>query len=222
MSTIYVSVCARSGIVLAGIAACLAKQPGIEVVAAGSTLQALSYPKNDLLSVLVIGCDAQPKNFLEILHIPTAVTPQVRPQVRVVAMTQASDTDLVIRLLQAGVHGLVANDCHETDLAVAVRAAAAGDYFLQGAFAGVLAAAYSVGYSAPPADSALTRLTHRELAVLKLVAAGLSNDHIAQRLVVEPRTIRYHLSNIFRKLGVRSRREAMAIAYRSGILSPRD
>lgn len=215
MSTIYVSVCARSGIVLAGVAACLAKQPGIEVVAIANNLQALHPSKNALLSVLVIDCDTQPEDFLEILHMPAAVPPPVR----IVAMSRTSATDLVIRLLRAGVRGLVATDCHEADLVVAVRAAAVGDYFLQGAFADGFAATYLTGYRSPPADSALTHLTSRELAVLKLVAEGLSNDHIAQHLVVEPRTIRYHLSNIFRKLDVHSRREAMAIAYRAGILS---
>lgn len=131
---------------------------------------------------------------------------------RVVCFVSPGDVRRIGALLQAGAESCVATSVAPDDLAAVVREASRGTIF----HAPPAAAPYAAGETM--AVTAGAALTSRELEVLALAAEGLANKQIAQRLWVTPKTIKFHLSNVFRKLDVANRTEATRQAQRLGLL----
>jgi NarL family two-component system response regulator LiaR len=134
------------------------------------------------------------------------------PGAKVVALTSFTDDDLIGETLRAGAIGYLMKNVSADQLADAVRAAHAGRSTLAPEAADALVR--SVSAPRPGADS----LTAREREVLKLMADGLSNADIAERLVIGVATVKTHVSSIISKLGVSSRTEATALAIRRGLV----
>jgi len=113
------------------------------------------------------------------------------------------------------------------DLQRAVRAVAGGDAWLDPAVTGRVLTIYRDAPGARAAagagsgDPALASLTAREREVLELIATGLTNDEIADRLVLGAGTIKTHVNHIFLKLGIRNRAEAVIFAFDHGLAKPR-
>jgi len=118
----------------------------------------------------------------------------------------------VFGLLEAGAMGYVLKDEALEVIVMAVQAAAQGEAWLSPKVAAKVTAR-AMGYekSQPP-------LTARELEVLRLMAKGLDNQHIAEKLCLAERTVKYHAGNIYRKLRVSSRAEAVLWAVRQGLV----
>jgi DNA-binding NarL/FixJ family response regulator len=133
------------------------------------------------------------------------------PAVRVIAVTSFLEEDKVRAALDAGAAGYLLKDAEADDVADAIRTVAAGDVVLPPAVARTLVSA-----SRRPAPAEPT-LTAREREVLALVAAGHTNQQIANRLAVSERTARTHVSNILAKLGLSSRTQAALWAERHGL-----
>ncbi len=126
--------------------------------------------------------------------------------VPVVVFTREADAESVRQALAAGVQGFLLKNTQPLALAQALRSVAAG----QQVFAPeVLGSAFS----AQPRDLTAETLTRREREVLNLLARGLSNDQIGARLCVSRATVKFHCGQIFAKLGVQSRAQAVALAY---------
>jgi DNA-binding NarL/FixJ family response regulator len=142
----------------------------------------------------------------------TAAITQRYPAMDVVAMTSFTQADKVHGALQAGAAGYLLKDAEADEVAAAIRAARRGEVHLDPAIAGQL----TRSLVAPTARS-VNALTDREREVLVLVAKGLSNQQIADVLVISERTARTHVSNILSKLGVASRTQAALLAIREGI-----
>jgi DNA-binding NarL/FixJ family response regulator len=142
----------------------------------------------------------------------TAAITQRHPEMQVVAMTSFTQTDLVHGALQAGAAGYLLKDAEADEVAVAIRAARRGEVHLDAAIATQLTRSLVT-----PEPRTVDSLTDREREVLVLVAQGLSNQQIADSLVISERTARTHVSNILGKLGVASRTQAALLAIREGI-----
>jgi DNA-binding NarL/FixJ family response regulator len=141
----------------------------------------------------------------------TAAITQRHPEMEVVAMTSFTQADLVHGALQAGAAGYLLKDA-EADEAAAIRAARRGEVHLDPAIAKQLTRSLVA-----PKPQTVDALTEREREVLALVAKGLSNQQIADSLVISERTARTHVSSILSKLGVASRTQAALLAIREGI-----
>jgi DNA-binding NarL/FixJ family response regulator len=146
----------------------------------------------------------------------TASIKSEMPDVEVVALTSFVEEARVTAALEAGASGFILKDAEADDVANAIRAAYRGEVRLDPAVAGLLARRVRERASAPPAQEALT---DREREVLALVARGLSNKAIAERLAITERTARTHVSNILGKLGLASRTQAALYAVEHKLVS---
>jgi DNA-binding NarL/FixJ family response regulator len=142
----------------------------------------------------------------------TAAITERHPETAVVAMTSFTQADLVQGALQAGAAGYLLKDAEADEVAAAIRAACRGEVHLDPAIAKQLTRSLVT-----PKPQTVNSLTDREREVLVLVAKGLSNQQIADSLVISERTARTHVSNILGKLGVASRTQAALLAIREGI-----
>ena len=142
----------------------------------------------------------------------TAAITQRYPEMEVVAMTSFTQANMVHGAFQAGAAGYLLKDAEADEVAAAIRAACRGEVHLDPAIAKQLTR--SLVALRPQTVNALT---DREREVLVLVAQGLSNQQIADSLVISERTARTHVSNILGKLGVASRTQAALLAIREGI-----
>jgi DNA-binding NarL/FixJ family response regulator len=142
----------------------------------------------------------------------TGAITQRHPEMAVVAMTSFTQADMVHGALQAGAAGYLLKDAEADEVAAAIRAACRGEVHLDPAIAKQLTRSLVT-----PKPQTVSSLTDREREVLVLVAQGLSNQQIADSLVISERTARTHVSNILSKLGVASRTQAALLAIREGI-----
>lgn len=133
------------------------------------------------------------------------------PDVRVLALTAFDDDPYIFGLLEAGASGYVLKTAESSELVRAIRAVAAGHSALDPAIAPRLIA--RVAQPAPTGET----LTERELEVLRLAARGLTNKQIGHDLDISDRTVQNHLANIYGKLGVASRTEAVTAALQRGL-----
>jgi DNA-binding NarL/FixJ family response regulator len=147
-----------------------------------------------------------------------AATREIRaatPGVEVVALTAFVDEERVLAALEAGAAGFLLKDAEADDVAAAIRAARAGEVYLDPAVAGIVARQLRTPMAAAlPVDD--QGLTPRERDVLALVARGLPNREIGERLGITERTARTHVSNILAKLGLTSRTQAALYAIERG------
>ena len=142
--------------------------------------------------------------------------------VRVLVLTTFENDDNVVLALRAGASGFLGKHVDPVDLLHAIRVVAAGEALLSpAATRGLVSRFLSQPVpSALPAALELGGLTDREREVLALVAYGLSNDEIAERLHLSPLTVKTHINRAMSKLGVRDRAQLVVIAYQSGLVRP--
>jgi DNA-binding NarL/FixJ family response regulator len=141
---------------------------------------------------------------------------------RVLILTTFDLDEYVFDALRAGASGFLLKDVTAERLFDAVRVVAAGEALLAPAVTRRLISEFTrlrPARDAAPA-AALGVLTPRETEVLRLVAEGLSNPEVAQRLVVTEETVKTHVSRILAKLGLRDRTQAVVAAYESGLVVP--
>jgi DNA-binding NarL/FixJ family response regulator len=132
------------------------------------------------------------------------------PGVRVVVLTTHADDASILKALRAGATGYLTKESGRAEIARAIEAAASGQSVLDdGVTAALLAAAVDVPAAAD--------LTPREAEVLTLIARGKSNTEIAGELFVSAATVKTHINNLFAKLGVRDRAQAVRYALRHGL-----
>ncbi|MEU3272841.1 response regulator transcription factor [Saccharomonospora sp. NPDC006951] len=140
--------------------------------------------------------------------------------VKVIILTTYDVDDYVYGALRAGASGFLLKDTEPAELLHGVRVVARGDALLAPSVTRRLIADFAGRVRAPAPSPALNSLTEREREVMTLVAAGLSNDEIAGRLVLSPATAKTHVSRIMTKLRVRDRAQLVVLAYESAMITP--
>ncbi|HEY4315366.1 MAG TPA: response regulator transcription factor [Actinomycetes bacterium] len=140
--------------------------------------------------------------------------------VRVVILTTFDLDEYVFEALRAGASGFLLKDTEPVDLLAAVRAVARGDALLAPSVTRRLIEEFAGRLREPRPSGTLDVLTEREREVVALVGGGLSNDEIAQRLVVSPATAKTHVSRAMVKLAVRDRAQLVVLAYETGLVRP--
>jgi DNA-binding NarL/FixJ family response regulator len=138
-------------------------------------------------------------------------------EARILILTTFDLDEYVYEAIRAGASGFLLKDVQPLELVDAIRVVAAGNALLGTTVTKRLLERFTDGapQATPPA---LDGLTDRELEILALMASGLSNNEIADRLVVGETTVKSHVSSILRKLGVRDRVQAVIVAYDAGLV----
>ncbi len=146
------------------------------------------------------------------------------PQTRVLVLTTFDLDEYVYDALQAGASGFLLKDASRDELVHAVRVVAAGDALLAPSVTRRLLSDFTRQRASAQTgrgdDPGVASLTGRERDTLDLLARGLSNAQIAERLVVSEHTVKTHVSNVFLKLQLHDRVQAVIYAYEHGVVSP--
>jgi DNA-binding NarL/FixJ family response regulator len=141
-------------------------------------------------------------------------------EVRIVILTTFELDEYVFEAIRAGASGFIVKHTKPAELLRAVRAVAAGDALLSPSVTRRLMGEFAARTREAPRPPALDTLTEREREVMALVAEGLTNDEIAERLFVSKLTAKTHVSRAMVKLGARDRIQLVVFAYESGLVRP--
>lgn len=190
----------------------------------------LSMPNTELVGEATTGADAvrmaeqlQPDIILMDLQMPgggglAAIRQivQTSPHIRILVVTMFQDDDSVFAAMRAGARGYVLKDMTDEDISRAILAVGSGDAIFSPAIAGRLMSFFNARPALPV--EVFPELTESERKVLKLMAQGANNDTIAQQLSFTSKTVRNYVSNIFSKLQVADRAQAIVKARDAGFV----
>jgi DNA-binding NarL/FixJ family response regulator len=204
-------------VVREGLAMVLGLMPEIDVVGAAS----------DGHEAVTLACDARPDVVLMDIRMPrcdgleaTRQLAERAPAIKVIVLTTYVDDKSVLEALRAGARGYLTKDAGSSEIRDALQRVlddrAAIDPAVQHHLVDAIARPVPVGQ---PSDLP-AGLTPREAEVLSLIAAGLSNSEIAERLVVSDGTVKTHINHLFTKIGARDRAQAVAYAYQHDLARP--
>jgi len=203
-------------VVREGLAMLLGLLPDVEVVGTAA----------DGEEVLALAAELRPDVILMDLRMPrmdgVEATRRLRerdPGVKVVVLTTYADDRSVLDALRAGALGYLTKDAGAAEIQQALHRVADGQAALDPAVQLHLVEAIADGPPSGPVPASLPDgLTPREAEVLTLIAAGLSNAEIAERLVVSEATVKSHVNHMLAKIGARDRAQAVGYAYRHGLV----
>lgn len=200
-------------VVRKGTQALLATEPEIEVVGeAKDGQEAVAKAASLRPDVVLMDLEMPVMDGIEAIACITAS----QPDVRILVLTSFATDDKVFPAIKAGALGYLLKDSSPEDLVRAIRQVHRGESSLHPAIARKLLQEMARPSRHPPTDDPLTA---REVEVLRLVAQGLSNQEIAQVLVISEATVRTHVSNILSKLHLASRTQAALYALKEGLAS---
>jgi DNA-binding NarL/FixJ family response regulator len=196
----------------AGVVGSLREVEGIEVVGeAGDAASALALARTELPDVIILDI-AMPGGGLTAAREIAAACPATR----IVMLTVSEDEDDLLAAVKSGASGYVLKGAGAGELVSVIRSVNAGEVYIAPALAwGMLREMQT------PRTSPFDELTEREREVLELVAEGLSNQEVGDRLGLAEKTIKHYMTNILGKLQVRSRVEAALLVAREGSPGPR-
>ncbi|OBG15719.1 DNA-binding response regulator [Mycolicibacterium celeriflavum] len=218
--TIRVVVADDQALVRAGFAALLDAQDDIEVVAEADTgTAALGSAREHRPDVVLM--DIRMPEMDGLAATRAIVADPALSGVRVVVLTTFELDEYVFDAMRAGASGFLVKHTEPIELVRAVRVVAEGDALLSPSVTRRLVAEFAARTKAPAGSpAALADLTTREREVMALVAEGLNNAEIGQRLFMSPATARTHVSRILTKLGARDRTQLVVMAYETGLVRP--
>ncbi|MBE1533080.1 response regulator [Actinomadura algeriensis] len=203
-----------------GFRALLDLEDDIEVVAEGGDgAEGLALCREHLPDVALIDIRMPVLDGIEATR--RIVADPALARVRVVILTNYGMDEYVFKALRAGAAGFLVKDIVPEDLLHSVRVAARGDALLAPSITRKLIDRYVAHPPGGGNGSGLEELTAREREAVVLVARGLSNDQIADRMVISPMTAKTHVNRAMTKLYARDRAQLVILAYESGLVTPR-
>jgi DNA-binding NarL/FixJ family response regulator len=217
--TVRVLLADDQALVRAGFRALLDAQPDIEVVDEAADGEAAVTAARSLVPDVVLMDIRMPG--VDGLEATRRIAADERlAGVHIVILTTFDLDEYVFEALRVGASGFLVKDTEPAELIQAVRVAARGDGLLSPSVTRRLIAEFAAKARPTANRTDLDALTDREREVMALVAAGLSNEEIAQRLVVSPATAKTHVSRAMIKLGARDRAQMVVLAYETGLVRP--
>ncbi|WP_405680794.1 response regulator [Streptomyces sp. NBC_01238] len=208
-------------LIRSGFRALLDLEDDIEVVAeAADGKEGLALAREHLPDVALIDIQMPVIDGIETTRRIAADPTLAR--VHVVILTNYGLDEYVFNALRAGAAGFLVKDIVPEDFLHAVRVAARGDALLAPSITRKLINRYVTQPFNTGAETGLDELTNREREAVVLVAQGLSNDQIADRMVISPMTAKTHINRAMTKLHARDRAQLVVLAYESGLVTPRN
>jgi two-component system, NarL family, response regulator LiaR len=209
--TIRVLIAEDHAVVRAGLKALIATEPGLEVVGdVGDGLEAVTRAQALRPDVILMDLSMPRMDGINAIQR----IKQENPQARILVLTSFIEDDKVFAAIKAGALGYLLKESSPDDLLRGIRAVHRGESWLHPAIAAKLIR----DLHAPSSVTLEEPLTERELEIIKLVAQGLANKVIADRLEIAERTVRTHVSNILEKLHLANRTQATLYALKKGIV----
>ncbi len=206
-------------LVRAGFRALLDAEDDVEVVGeAADGEEAVRLAKSVVPDVVLMDIRMPGVDGLEATR--NIVADERLASVRIVILTTFDLDEYVFEALRSGASGFLIKSTDPAELVQAVRAVAGGDALLSPGVTRRLISEFAARSREPRPVAQLDQLTEREREVMALVAEGLSNEGIAERLVVSPATAKTHVSRAMMKLGARDRAQLVVFAYESGLVRP--
>ncbi len=141
------------------------------------------------------------------------------PNVKVLALTQYDDKEYVFPVIEAGAYGFICKTAASADLASGIRSVYRGDSFLSPSVAKLLVEDFRQGSGIKKTRDPYEELTAREREILKLLAEGYTIQEIAKMLVIRPKTVEGHKTNLMAKLDIHNRTDLVKYALRKGIIT---
>jgi NarL family two-component system response regulator LiaR len=202
-------------IVRQGVRAFLETQPDIVVVSeAASGAEAVRACAEHAPDVVLMDLIMPEINGVE----ATRQIKQENPKTQVIILTSYLEDEHILPALRSGALSYLLKDVSADELSKAIRKAARREAVLHPQVTGLMVQA--LHNSSPPQANPLVDLSEREVEVLHLIANGLSNADIAERLVISEKTVKSHVSNILSKLDLTDRTQVAVYAWRTGIMQP--
>jgi DNA-binding NarL/FixJ family response regulator len=193
-----------------GVAHSLDGEPDFEVIGqASSGGEALQMAREHLPDVLLLDIAMPGRGGI----VAAGEVAGACPATKIIMLTVSKDEDDLMAALRAGARGYVLKGVSAGELATVVRAVAGGEVYVPPS----LAADMLRELSRPQPPDPIDELTEREREVLELVAEGLTNREIGERLHLSEKTVKHYMTNVLQKLQVRSRVEAALLAQRHGL-----
>lgn len=198
-------------IVRRGIRALLAAEPNIEVVGEaandGTAVAAVTTHRPDVIVIDPLSHDGSDITAIERIRA-------TEPNARILVLTSDATDEGILPAIRAGVLGYMLNEITPEELVVAINQVARGESALHP----VVGRRILQEFAQPTQDQPISALTEREIAILRLVARGLSNRDLAEALRISEPTARTHVSNVLAKLHLASRTQAAIYALRTGLV----
>jgi DNA-binding NarL/FixJ family response regulator len=217
--TIRVGVCDDQPLLRDGLRVQLGLADDIDVVGeAANGEQAVALARRERPDVLVMDVRMPVLDGIEATR--RIVDGAGTEDVKVLILTTFDLDEHVYAALSAGASGFLLKDATPEELVYAVRVVAAGESLLAPTVTSRLVREFARRSAGRPRRELLASLTQREIEVLQLVAAGLSNAELAEQLVVSHATAKTHVSRILTKLGLRDRAQLVVAAYEAGLVIP--
>ena len=222
MTGLRVAVVDDQALMRTGFTMILGSEPGIEVVGdAGDGREGVELCRRERPDVVLMDVRMPVMDGIEATAL---IVDDPSLDTKVLVLTTFDLDDYVFAAVRAGASGFLLKDTPPEDLIRAIRVVASGDALLGPSITRRLIEEFARSSPAPVGrpDELPEGLTERESEVLVLIARGLSNSEIAERLYVGETTVKTHVSRVLMKLGVRDRVQAVVAAYEMGVVRPGD